>query len=86
MSPSFSRSDALIMVMETSNFGDDSHWTTFRRFDRAGHWTIHGEGKMGPKSVVIAEVSRQETHQVSSCSTTTWSSTSRRILPMTLSQ
>ena len=36
MDPSLSRSAALIMVMETAHFGNGSHVTTFRRFDRAG--------------------------------------------------
>src|SRR5262249_2156112 len=58
MYPSFSRSDTLIMVMKASNFGDDFHWPIFRWFDGAGYWAVHGKGKMGPKSVVVAEVSR----------------------------
>jgi hypothetical protein len=53
------------MVMKTSHFGDDAHWTIFWWFDGAGDWAVHGQGKMGPKSMVVAEVRRQETHQVS---------------------
>jgi hypothetical protein len=52
------------MVMETAHFVNGSHLTTFRRLDRASHWTIHVECKVGTKSVVIAEVSGQKTHQV----------------------
>ena len=54
---SLSCSNALIMVMETAHFGNGAYVTTFRWLDRAGYWTIHVEGKVGTKSVVIAEVS-----------------------------
>ena len=75
------------MVMETAHFGNGAYVTTFRRLDRAGYWTIHVEGKVGTKSVVIAEVRcLVDASDVVRWSTITWSSTSRRILPMTRSQ
>jgi hypothetical protein len=47
------------MMMQASHFRQDHHLTHFWRLDSSGVGTIHFEGKMGTKSVIIGDIRRE---------------------------
>jgi hypothetical protein len=47
------------MMMQASHFRQGHHLTRFWRLDRSGVGTIHLEGKMGTKSVIIGDIRRE---------------------------